>query len=47
MAVEFEGGVVMGADSRTTTGNIINTFCNKGLNFFQFGKTFHWYYALI
>jgi len=24
MAVEFEGGVVMGADSRTTTGNIFN-----------------------
>jgi hypothetical protein len=31
MAVQFEGGVVIGADSRTTTGSYIVSICSSGL----------------
>jgi hypothetical protein len=31
MAVQFEGGVVIGADSRTTTGSYIVSTCSSGL----------------
>ena len=35
MAVEFDGGVVMGADSRTSSGSLHNRFFLSSGNFYQ------------